>query len=182
MDNYKLKFTRLQNEIFRFLSIKAGKSFTKRAISKELYVSPTAVAKALGLIEKENFVKIKKQGDMNLSSVELDRDNQKVIELKKIENLKLIYESGLINDLEETFPGATIILFGSYSRGEDLFNSDIDVAIVGGNEKEFKFYKKYETLLERELNFNFYDNIKAVNKELKSNLFNGIILAGAIEL
>ena len=56
MDAYKLKFTRLQNEILRFLFIKSGESFNQRSIALSLGVSPTAVSNALELLEKENLV------------------------------------------------------------------------------------------------------------------------------
>jgi len=179
---YKLKFTRLQNEILRFLTIKSSSSLTKRGIARALKVSPTAIAKALPLLEKEKLVTSEKSKDMNLSSIKFNRDNQKAIDFKKIENLKLIYKSELINYLEESFPGTTIILFGSYSRGEDTEKSDIDIAIIGTNEKEFKYYKLFKSLLEREISLNFYQSLDEIDKELKSNILNGIILKGAIEL
>ena len=47
MDTYKLKFTRLQNEIFRLFCINAGKILNKREISLILKVSPTAVANSI---------------------------------------------------------------------------------------------------------------------------------------
>src|SRR3989344_6175695 len=129
METYKLKFTRLQNEIFRFLSIKAGMKFNQSRIAKMLKVSPTAIAKVLPLLEKEGLIKIEKGKNINLNFIFLDQNNKRAIELKRIENLKNIYESGLSDFLEESFPGCTIIIFGSYSRGEDTIKSDIDVAV-----------------------------------------------------
>src|SRR3989344_5799447 len=131
METYKLKFTRLQNEIFRFLSIEAGMKFNQSKIAKMLKVSPTAIAKALPLLEKEEL-------------------------LKKIENLKLIQEAGLIDFLFNEFPGCTIILFGSYSKGEDSVTSDIDIAVVGTKGKEMDLIE-FNKKLERTININFYE-------------------------
>ncbi len=182
MDRYKVKFTRLQSEVMRLLSIKSGSSLTKRGIAKALNVSPTAIAKALPILEKESLITTEKSQDMNFSSTKLNRNSQKALNFKKIENLKLIYESNLINYLEESFPGTTIILFGSYVRGEDLENSDIDIAIIGSKEKEFKHYKLFKSLLERDLSFHFYPSISKIDKELQNNILSGIVLVGGISL
>ncbi|MFH1918112.1 MAG: nucleotidyltransferase domain-containing protein, partial [Nanoarchaeota archaeon] len=179
MEIYKLKWTRLQNEIFRLLCIKVGESLNQRAISKILKVSPTAIAKSLGELEKNKLINIKRDSMMNLSLIELNRDGKRITELKRVENLKMIYESGVVDFLEEKFPGSTIILFGSYSFGEDTIKSDIDLAVVGCKEKKINI-EKFEKILEREIRINFYGNFNEINKNLRSNIFNGIILVGRI--
>ena len=178
MDMYKLKFTKLQNEIFRLLCIKAGISLNQRGIARILNVSPTAVAKALYLLDKEKIVIVSKSKEMNLTSIQLNRD--KAVGFKRVENLKLIYESGLLGFLEEKFPGSTIILFGSYSKGEDTIKSDIDIAIIG-KEKKIDLIK-FDKLLERRIFLHFYPSLKEMKKELKENILNGIILFGGVEL
>src|SRR3989338_3774573 len=136
MNMYKLKFTRLQMEIFRLLCAKAGEKLNQRQTAKLLKVSPTAVAKSISKLEKEGIIIKEKQGDMNLNLITLNRDSKKTMELKRAENLRLIYESGLNEFLEDELPGATVILFGSYSRGDDTTSSDIDIAVIGRKEKE----------------------------------------------
>ncbi|MBI2507662.1 nucleotidyltransferase domain-containing protein [Candidatus Woesearchaeota archaeon] len=98
-----------------------------------------------------------------------------------VDNLKQIYETGLADFLEKEFAGAAIILFGSYSRGEDTINSDIDFAVIGRKDKIIDT-TNYEKLLERKININFYISFKNIHKNLKENLYNGIVLAGGIEL
>lgn len=181
MDMYKLNLTRLQNEIFRLLCVKVSKPLNQRAIAKILKVSPTAVAKSVKELKKNKLINVKKDSLMNLNLIELNRDGEGVVELKRVENLKMIYESGIVNVLEEKFPGSVIILFGSYSYGEDTINSDIDLAIVGCKEKEINI-EKFEKLLEREIRINFYDSFKDIHKNLRSNIFNGIVLVGRIGL
>ena len=181
MNTYKLKFTRLQNEIFRLFCIKAGSSLNQRGIAKSLKVSPSAVGKALLLLEKEGLIKIEKGKNINLNHIEMNRDNYKTIFFKKLENLKIIYELGLINFLEESFPGTTIILFGSFSRGEDTIKSDIDISIIGAKEKDINL-EEFNKILERKINVNFYDSLKNIDKYLRNNILNGIILVGVIDI
>ena len=87
----------------------------------------------------------------------------------------------LADFLEKEFAGATIILFGSYSRGEDIINSDIDIAVIGRKDKLIDL-TYYEKTLDRKININFYGSFKSIHKHLKENLCNGIILIGGFEL
>ncbi len=178
---YKLKLTNLQQGIMRLLFIKAGVSLNQRQISKILGVTQPAVMKAMPKLEKESLIKLKQDKESKRWSIELNVNNHKVMQFKRADNLKLIYESGLADFLEKEFAGATIILFGSYSRGEDLINSDIDIAVIGRKEKQINL-TKYEKEMERTINVNFYESFEKIHKNLKENLFNGILLAGGIEL
>ena len=179
MDIYKQKFTKLQSEIFRLLCVKVGSRLTQRKIAQILGASPTAVGNSLALLKKENLIKISEESNLHL--VELNRDNEKSIGLKRVENLKMIYESGLSSFLEKAHPGCTVLLFGSYSQGNDTVKSDIDIAVIGSRDKNLEM-SKFNTLLGRTININYYKELGSIDVYLKANLLSGIILAGAIEL
>jgi len=181
METIKLMFTRLQNEIFRLMCIKSGNKLNLSDISKALKVSVSAVSKSVPHLEKLGLVKIEKDKKMNLTLITLERAKKKTIQLKRIENLKMIYEYGLSDYLEEEFTGGTIILFGSYSRGDDIINSDIDIAIIGRKEKNIDL-KSFEETFERKIIINFYHSFEEIHKHLKENIFNGILISGGIEL
>lgn len=181
MDIYKLKFTILQQEVLRFLFIKSGMSFTERALAKHLNVSPTAVSNAIKVLEKKELLRVRKDKVSGRLSIGLNKDNPNIYFMKRVENLRLIYESGLAAYLSERFPGSTIILFGSYSFGEDIIDSDIDIAIIGSGEKDLDV-EKFSKLLERGISLNFYDNLNEVNKNLKENILNGIAISGGVKL
>ncbi len=180
MDMYKVKWTRLQIEIFRFLCVGAGQRFNLRGIARGLEVSPTAVGNALGGLKNGGIIGVEKSKTMNLLTIELNRDNQKAIDLKRIENLKMIYESGIVGFLEDNFPGCAIVLFGSYSKGEDVIKSDVDIAIIGTKGKDIDL-EKFEKMLEREIVINFYKSWE-IDNNLKNNILNGIILGGGVSL
>ena len=176
---YKLKWTKLGQEIFSLLCLKTGEKLSQREIAKILKVSPTAVANSLAKIKKENLITIEKTKTINF--VSLNRNEKKAIELKRTENLKNMYLSGLSDFLENELPGATIFLFGSYSRGEDICTSDIDIAAIGRTDKTINF-SSYEKTLNRKINVNFYKSWKTIDSHLKNNILNGIILHGGVEL
>ena len=158
-----------------------GMSFTERSLANNLEVSPTAVSNSLKKLEKDNLITVDKDKESRRLSISLNKENSYVFNLKRAENLKLLYESGLPSFLAENLPGCTIIVFGSYSRGEDTINSDIDIAIIGSKEKDLETIK-YSKLLERPISLNFYKDLKNVDKNLKENLCNGIVLQGAMSL
>ncbi|MBI2584190.1 MAG: nucleotidyltransferase domain-containing protein [Candidatus Aenigmarchaeota archaeon] len=178
---YKLKLTILQQEILRFLFMNAGKSFNARAVAIGLEVSQTAVAKALPTLEKQGFLHVTKDKKSKRTSIELNRENHAVIGMKRADNLRQIYESGLDEFLRERFPGCTIILFGSFAKGEDTYLSDIDIAIIGAKGKSLDM-SSFEKSLAKEIRISFYESFRKIGDELRNNIIGGILLSGWIEL
>lgn len=178
---YELKLTSLQQQILRFLLVKTGETFTAHVLSKSLSVSQPAISKALPYLEKEQLVIVVKDKLSKRLSIGINRNNPLTVRLKRADNLKLVYETGLFDALYDEFPGATVILFGSYSKGEDTIKSDIDIAVVGHKEKKLDL-TKYEKLLERKIVINYYSSFKSIHKNLLNNILNGIVLQGSVEL
>ncbi|MDP2749372.1 MAG: nucleotidyltransferase domain-containing protein [Nanoarchaeota archaeon] len=179
MDIYKLKWTILQAEIFSMLCLKAGEKLSQRELAKILKVSPTAVSNSVEKLEADKLIKIEKV--KNIHFISFNRDEQKAIELKRAENLKNVYLSGLSAYLETELAGGTVILFGSYSKGEDTNTSDIDIAVIERKDKMLAI-EKYEKILNRKINVNFYDSWAKIHKYLKNNIINGILLHGSADL
>ncbi|MBI2135854.1 nucleotidyltransferase domain-containing protein [Candidatus Woesearchaeota archaeon] len=75
------------------------------------------------------------------------------------------------------FPGCAVILFGSYSRGEDIEGSDIDIAILTNKKLELNL-ERYNKKLERHINIHEI-LVEKISAEFKANLWNGIVLEGS---
>ena len=178
MDIYKVKWTKLGTEIFSFLCLRAGEKLSQREIAKILGVSPTAVANSIKNLKESRLINVEKTKTINFIS--FNRDEPKAIELKRVENLKNIYISGLSDYLEKELAGSIIILFGSYSIGEDTNTSDIDIACIERKDKML-YLEEYEKILRRTINVNFYSSFKDIHKHVKNNILNGILLHGSIE-
>lgn|SRR3989338_1580860 len=181
MDIHKVRFTNLQQEVLRFLFVKPDIKFTERSLARNLDVSPTAVSNSLAGLEKENLVKVARDKESGRLSIELNRENPRIFSMKRVENLRNIYESGLADYLSDKFPGSTIIIFGSYSYGEDSSSSDIDIAVIGSSKKSLDA-EKFEKTLERKVSVNFYESIGGIRKNLRENILNGIIISGGVKL
>ena len=178
---YKLKLTILQQEILRFLFMNANDSFNARGLAVPLEVSQPAIAKSLPLLEKHGLLQVSKDRKSGRFSIELNMENPLVVGMKRADNISQLYESGLAEFLREKFPGCVVIVFGSFSKGEDTRKSDIDIAVVGVKGKTFDL-SEFEKKLAKEIRINFYKSFKEINNELKSNILGGILLSGWIEL
>ncbi|MEM5880970.1 MAG: nucleotidyltransferase domain-containing protein [Candidatus Aenigmatarchaeota archaeon] len=92
---------------------------------------PTVI-KALNYLEKNNLVLTKRVGRVKF--YRLNRHSFFVFQLKKLFN----FTSNILLELIEKLKEAKkIIVFGSYARGEDVEESDIDVLVVTDIKDEF---------------------------------------------
>src|SRR3989338_6241515 len=66
----KLKLTNLQREILRLLFVRAGILLNQRQIAMSLNVSQPSVMKALPILEKENFILIRKDKETKRWAIE----------------------------------------------------------------------------------------------------------------
>lgn len=98
---------------------------------------------------------------------------------KQLFNLGQLYESGLVDYFEKL--GANVILFGSYSRGEDTEESDIDLYVESPEEP--RNLERYERFLRKELQIFRHSDVNQIeNKYLANNILNGITLAGTVNV
>ena len=148
-----------------------------RELSRRIQLSMPAILSITKKLEKEGL--ITKNKGIALTVLMPNNENKNFLRLKRVYNLKSLYFSGLIDYLikEYRLPQA-IICFGSYSKGEDFEKSDIDIAIISGNEKNTNL-EKFERILARKISIH-HISLDKISRELKSNIFNGIVLEGAI--
>lgn len=149
-----------------------------RQIEKELKLSLPSVIRYTKELEKENILKTHKIE--NIVLYQAHRTSENYILEKKLFNLKEI--SILVKFIKKEYSNPTIILFGSYEKGEDIETSDIDIFIETPI-KNISIPKKYEEKLQRNIQIFNYENINNIkNNELKNNIINGITLNGFLEV
>ena len=170
-----LQYTTLQNNIFRVLCKKAGSKSNQRTLATELKVTPAAVSRSLPLLEKDNLISIHSHKTMNLKEIELNRSNHFAIQLKQVENLKSLYLSGFVEYITENYAGCTVILFGSYARGDDTIASDIDIAVIGTKDKKIDT-DRFGSILERPIRITVIQSTQKLSEEFRQNMCSGIVL------
>lgn len=148
-----------------------------RELCREVSLSMPAVLSAIHKLQREHLVVVER--GKALTNIKANVENLLFMRLKKIHNLERLYLSGLVDFLiKEGNEPQAIICFGSYSRGEDIESSDIDIAILGGNQKEITV-DAFEKKLKRSISIHNI-HLTKMSEEFKSNLCNGIILHGAL--
>ena len=154
-----------------------NEKFHIREIARITKLNPNTVLNMTKKLEKEELIKReRKRHDVELSAV----FDEKFKLFKKIDNLKKIYDSGIINLLKEKFNPEAIAIIGSYSIGEDVEESDIDFVIISKKEYESIDLSSFEKKFNRKIHLivSYYNKI---SDEFYTNLINGIVLYGAIK-
>jgi len=141
-----------------------------KEISKKIVLAHTSVKKHLMVLVDEGLIE---QVDTEIfKGYKARRDNPEFIFYKKLGNLLALKSSKLLDLLKEHYP-KSIILFGSYDKGEDIETSDIDLFI---DSKKFKInLDKQEKYLKRKMHLIFREE---AGKGLMESINQGSILFG----
>ena len=167
-------------EIFFDNPLPEGIGFQLREISRKISLAPKSVKLYLDKLEKVNVI-IKKEHRIHKYPVYYaNRDDNYFKFLKRLNIVRRIKESGLLDYLDEKCMPDVIILFGSASRGEDIESSDIDLYLQC-DEKELDL-SKYEKQLKRKTSIFFEKNFNKLSEELKQNIINGDKLKGYLKV
>ena len=153
-------------------------SFRLREIARLTKISPPSVINYLKEFEKEGL--IRKQIKREIPFYTSIRDNSNFILYKKISIIFELNNSGLIDYLLDKLSPEAIILYGSYSKGESIENSDVDLFILG-KDKNIEL-ANFEKKLNKRIHILFKESIKEIPNELKNNILNGVILKGYIKV
>ncbi len=161
------------------------REFHIRELAKIVKVSPTTATSYLEDFKRENL--LEKSKSRNVILYRANSQSSIFRETKKYINILKILKSGLVEYLNRqlNYPEA-IILFGSYARGENTKQSDIDLFVLTSSKREL-LLREYETKLGTNIQLFIYNrkeiqNMKSNNKNLLNNILNGIKLSGFIEV
>ncbi len=167
-------------EIFFNNPLPEGIGFQLREISRKINLAPKSVKLYLEELEKAELI-IKKEHRIHKYPVYYaNRDNNYFKFLKRLNIIRRIKESGLLDYLNEKCMPDVIILFGSASMGEDVKGSDIDLYLQCEQKK--LDLSKYEKELKRKINIFFEKNFDKLSEELKQNIINGDKLKGYLRI
>ena len=150
-----------------------------RQIEREIKAPLPSVIRYCRELEKEGM--LKKESVSGISTYSADRVSKRFLTAKMLFNIKIVFESGLVEYLVKGYFNPVIVLFGSYSKGEDTEESDIDLYLETPKKQEFNL-QKFEKSLKHKIQVFNYRNIKEVpNHHLSNNIINGITLNSFVE-
>ena len=152
------------------------KKFHIREISRITKLNPNTALNILKILEKENLIKKVKMKHIVEVTANID---EKFKQEKRVDNLIKLYKSGIIDYLIKEFHPLAISVLGSYSTGEDIESSDIDIVVISKEEKELNL-SKFEKVLSRKIHL-IVTEYKSISEEFYLNLINGIVLYGYLD-
>lgn len=163
-----------KNKLLDYFFLNPTAKLRVREIERKVKIPLPSVIRYCSELEKEGFLV-----RMQISNIFVycaNRANKRFLFKKKLFNLEQIYN--LVEYLSKESYNSLIILFGSYSRGEDIETSDIDLFIEGKSIDVSLFEKK----LQRKVQIFAFNKLEEVpNPKLQNSILNGIVLNGYID-
>lgn len=151
--------------------------FHIRELARVTKLNPNTIINVVKVLEKKGFVK--KETKKHIVEVILNLENIKTIYNKRIFNLQQIYDSGITDFLIKFYTPTSISLIGSYSRGEDIEKSDIDIVIITEKREKVSLVK-FEKILKKQIHLLLIKK-ENISDEFFNNLINGVVLSGVIK-
>jgi predicted nucleotidyltransferase len=157
----------LKEKLLKLFYEDLSKQYTVREIARILNESHSSV--------QHNLKQLKECGIINLENKWIDSFRNRYF--KRDYYIRKILFSGLIEHLEKELAASAIILFGSFSKGESIKESDIDIFVECARDKKLDL-KKYERKLEHKIELFLRPKITLLPKNLLNNVVNGVKLKG----
>lgn len=170
----------IKEKIREFFFVNPNAKIRVREIEKKLKLSLPSVIRYCAELKEEGILNTIKIGSVTFYTA--DKTNNNFLLEKKLYNIKSLYTSGAVEFLKKELNNPVIILFGSYSKGEDIETSDIDLYIETPSKKEIEL-TKFENKLNRKIQIFKHKDISEIrNRNLANNIINGIVLNNYIEV
>ena len=161
--------------------VSPNKAHYLMGMSREIKLAHTSLKKNVKVLLKNGLImELKEKRGGRVFPVYKARSDDKNFRRQKISyNISALFESGVVDFIQEKLMPKSIVLFGSYARGEDTEQSDIDL-FVECNEEELKL-EKFEKKLGRTIEIHFKEHFNTYPNELKNNIINGVVVSGFLE-
>lgn len=150
--------------------------FTLREIAKKIGISPPTASYIAKRLEKMEVIRVEKERVQY--KVFGNLESEKYADIKRLFNIfsLLSLKEFLVKELNPNL----IVVYGSYSLGEDTETSDVDIFVDSQKRKTLDVLK-FEKDLARTIHV-IIEKFDKLPKELKVNILNGVILYGVVEL
>ena len=170
----------IKEKIMEYFFIYPTARLRVREIERILELPVPSVIRYCKELEEDGILNKVKTGSVSFYTS--DRTNEKFLREKRSFNIRQLSEKGILQHLKIEFHNPIIVIFGSYSKGEDVENSDIDIYVETPSKKEIDL-AKFEKALKRKVHLFKYKSLSEIkNPNLSNNIINGIVLNGFVEV
>ena len=169
----KLFTSKTRTRILELLIFNSDRELHLRGISREVKITPIYVRKELQNLKELNLVLESKKG--NLSLFQINKSSPIFTELKNL-FMKTEYFGELIKKSLKRLKIDFAFIFGSFAKGIESKESDIDLFVVGDvNENDLlKIIQKTEKQSGREINYILWKKAVLMKRAKKHHLLNEI--------
>ncbi len=160
-----------------------NKTFHVRMLAEETRLSTTAVVRSLE--ELEHFRIIIVEQTPLTKNIKADLNSDAYTFYKTIFNLYRLKRYGFVDELVRVYAPETIVLFGSFAKGEDIEESDIDIMILNAHQSvgvALENIKDYKQEFCRNINLHFLWSLEKSSNEFRNAAANGIVLYGYLKV
>jgi len=160
------------------------KSFLIRELARKTRINPATMRKFVYYYVRQGVLRRVKSTPYDHFTANME--SRAYLNLKIYNNLDILTSTGLLEALEKWYEYPPIVLFGSFSKGTDDEDSDIDLCIVSDIPKSFDA-SSFQAPLSRKISIhqftkNAWKRLKEKNAGLVNSIANGITLSGQIEV
>lgn len=145
-----------------------------KGISRKINLAHTSVRGIITDLTEEKLI-IKKESKP-FDGYVANRENGDFLFEKRAYNLLSLKE--LKDYIAELLYPKLIAVFGSYSLGEDIEKSDIDILVLSKSKKELNV-SKFEKKLNRKINIIYAEDLNKIERNLLNKIHNGFVLEGS---
>jgi predicted nucleotidyltransferase len=174
-----------KNKVIKVLFRYPEKEFSLSDLAKEAGVAKANIGNILDEFQEAGLISIEKLS--KIWRIKSNQTNWLYLRSKIVYNLNFVYKSGLVEFLIDFFKNPkAAVLFGSFRKGEDLSNSDIDIAIETDEIDEYKIIvlrelSEFEGIIGRKIQIHLF-NRENIDLGVFNNIANGILLWGFLEV
>jgi len=148
-----------------------NRQFTIRQLSVKTRIPKSTVKNYLDSLKSDGLI-----------SKENKATDSMLFKIKKVHySVERLFDIGLIDYLIEALNPETIILFGSFRKGESVKESDIDLFVVSHGKNNLNL-AKYETKLKHKIQLHIESSLSKLPVHLLNNVVNGIKLYGSFKI
>ncbi len=154
--------------------------FHIRLLEKETGLSTTAIVSAVNRLERLRIVKVEKTDLTTNITADIESEAYRfyktMVNLYRLERLGVVYKLVTLFNLPKS-----IVLFGSFAKGEDLEGSDIDILVVTPEKKMMvlnQLLAEWERALNRKVNLVILSSLESSEPQFRNAIANGIVLYG----
>ncbi|MBI2129939.1 nucleotidyltransferase domain-containing protein [Candidatus Woesearchaeota archaeon] len=172
---------KISEVLFRF----PEKEFSLNDLAREASVAKANIGNILGSFQEAGLITIEKL--TKIWRIKANQANLFYRRNKIVYNLAAAYNSGIVEFLVDYFKNPkALVLFGSFRKGEDLSNSDIDIAVESDEAKDYKIMElrelsEFEKIFGRKIQIHLFSR-KNIDINVFNNIANGIVLWGFLEV